>query len=350
MTNSDGAPARDDTKASVGKGLNRLRNLVLQGAAELSQPRIDSLPLSEYSVVIGPDAPLLRHRDTEEMEPLTAQSLEALAKSHSNAALDLVVLDDGCIDLSFSLPDALLPELRQIIELETSFRSPFSPDVSVAFWVAEEQKDGKWRARAAVMLRTVVDPVLTLLSEHGFTVDVVRRAGKSIGFAARPAWVGHAAASKSRSGLRGLPAGLKLSLLGAVVFCASTIAAATSDRFTLSQVSAEAETARATLAAQAQSMAGVRALDQSLALATQKLALTGKLSELLPDGVWLDQLIIDDDTVTLVGFGPSAADITRLLTSLPELSDIRFGSPVTRDNTQALERFRIVATLESATP
>ena len=66
--------------------------------------------------------------------------------------------------------------------------------------------------------------------------------------------------------------------------------------------------------------------------------------------MWLDQLIIDDDTVTLAGFGPSAAEITQMLTTLPELTDIRFASPVTRDNSQSLERFRIAATLTGAAP
>ena len=95
-------------------------------------------------------------------------------------------------------------------------------------------------------------------------------------------------------------------------------------------------------------MANANQLDASLALATDRLAMAGTLSGLLPDGVWLDQLLIDEDSITVSGFAPSAAEITRLLSTLPQLSEIQFASPVTRDNTQNLERFRISATLEGA--
>jgi len=179
-------------------------------------------------------------------------------------------------------------------------------------------------------------------------MGVVRRYGKDSVFAALPVWAGYASEPKPRRIFSGLPSMLKLSLLGAVIFCASAIAATVSGNLTQSQVAQQADAARASLAAQAQAAAGIRTLDQSLANAADKLAMTGTLSSLLPDGVWLDQLSIDDDTLTIIGFGPSAADITRILATLPQLSDIRFASPVTRDNTQSLERFRIVATLNDA--
>ena len=141
-----------------------------------------------------------------------------------------------------------------------------------------------------------------------------------------------------------------MGLLGAVIFCVSSIAALVSTTVAHGQMSDQAAAARTTLAAQAQAVAGLRTLDGALQVSTERLAMTGTLSALLPDGVWLDQLIVDEDTVTMVGFAPSAAEVTRLLTALPELTDIRFASPVTRDNTQNLERFRIAATLARAVP
>ncbi|MEP2202031.1 MAG: PilN domain-containing protein, partial [Tateyamaria sp.] len=85
-------------------------------------------------------------------------------------------------------------------------------------------------------------------------------------------------------------------------------------------------------------------LDASLAKSTEVLAVTGTLSEVLPDEVWLSQIIIDDNEVTLVGFAPSAAEVTRILSDVPNLTDIKFASPVIRDNSQEIERFRIAAT------
>ena len=60
---------------------------------------------------------------------------------------------------------------------------------------------------------------------------------------------------------------------------------------------------------------------------------------------WLEQILIENDDLTIIGSAPSAAEVTRLLSVLPAIMDIEFGSPVTRDNTQNIERFRINAKL-----
>lgn len=348
MAKSGNGQTREDAGVSYSRKLNKLRNLALQGSAELSTPSVDSIQLSEVFVSFDGTAPLLRQNGTAEAQQLTAEALEKLTAERGKMPLDIVFTDNSCIDLSFRLPDALLPELRQIIENEIQFRSPFNESVSYSFWVGEEQTDGKWRARAAVVLKSKVEDAFALMAAHGFPIGVVRRYGKDCEFAALPTWAGHDTESKPRRVFSQLPTLLKLSLVGASVFCISAIASTVSGSMTQAQVAERADAARASLAAGAQSAAGIRQLDQSLANAADRLAMTGTLSSLLPDGVWLDQLSIDDDTLTIIGFGPSAADVTRILATLPQLSDIRFASPVTRDNTQALERFRIAATMNDA--
>ncbi len=345
MSNTDDGSTAKDMGVSRGRWLNRLRNLILQGSAELAGPDVNSLPVSDHFVVFTEDGVQLRRSGTRDAVVFDDAALAKLAKEEGDIALDLVFADESCIDLSFSLPDALLPEMRQIIENEIRYRAPFQESVSYSFWVAEEQKDGKWRGRAAVVLKEPVAAVIEQLSQHGFRPGIIRRAAKGSPFAATPAWAGHDADQRPRYGLKHLPSSLKLGLLGAVILCASAAALLMSQSMTAAQTRNEADAARATLAAQAQAMATVRQLDGSIALATDKLAMAGTLSSLLPDGVWLDQLIVTDESVTLVGFAPSAADITGVLATLPQLTEIRFGSPVTRDNTQGLERFRIVAYL-----
>lgn len=345
MTQGEGSPAPEPTSKSFVRRLNKLQNLVLQGSAELAGPSVDDIPLSKRYVAFGPDGPQLRENGVSTVEVFNDDTLAALAKDDADRSLDLVFADGSCIDLSFRLPDALLPELKQIIENEVKFRSPFSEDASYAIWVGEEQVDGSWRARAAVMLKSAVDPALAQLEKHGLRVGIVRRAAKGASYAAQPEWATKQKTRTPYKVVRNLPAPLKLGAVGAAVFCASAIVSTILGNMTLNQTRTEAENARAILAAQAQSMASIQQLDASLALATDKLAMAGTLSALLPDGVWLDQLVVDDDTVTIVGFAPSAADLTRILSTLPQLEDIRFASPVTRDNSQNLERFRISATL-----
>ncbi len=335
--------------APLGQRLNRFRNLALQGAAELAAPPAFAQPRSEFYVEIGDGPPVFRRPEKPGEVEMTTENITHLAQKTGNAPIDLVFADNSCIDLKFKLPDGLLPELRQIIDNEIQFRSPFNEGASLWFWVAEELPDHRWQARAAVTLKEPVEKLLALLSEHDLPIGAVRREAKDTHFAAYPSWAGTKAANTDPKGLlKKLPATLKLSVLGALVFCISALALTIQNGFTQSRLSAQVDAARATISAQAQASAGLRSLDRAITQSTYKTALTGILSQLLPDGVWLDQLVIEDDTVTLIGFGPSAAEITRLLATLPELTDIRFASPVTRDNAQSLERFRIAATLVEA--
>ncbi|MEL7181363.1 MAG: PilN domain-containing protein [Pseudomonadota bacterium] len=348
MSRIDDAPAPGKITVPRGRRLNRLNNLALQGTAELAGPDVNTRPMSEHFVVFSEDAVQLRQGGSSEAIVFDDVALSQLTEKQGKIALDLVFADDSCIDLSFSLPDALLPEMRRIIENEIRYRAPFADDACFSFWVAEEQKDGAWRARAAVMLREPVVNVIEQLRKHGLSPGIVRRAAKGAPYAATPEWAGHGESGTPSYGTKHLPAPLKMGLLGAIGFCLAAAALLVSLTLSAGQTRADAEAAQAALAAQAQARAEVRRLDASLEQATDKLAMAGTLSALLPDGVWLDQMIVSDDTVTLVGFAPSAADITAVLATLPQLSEIRFGSPVTRDNTQNLERFRIVADLTGA--
>ncbi|MEJ8561263.1 PilN domain-containing protein [Yoonia sp. GPGPB17] len=345
MSKADDAPAANKSSVPRRRRLNRLSNLALQGTAELSGPDVNARPMSEHFVVFSEDDVQLRQGGSREATVFDDAALARLAQTAGNLTLDLVFADDSCIDLSFSLPDALLPEMRRIIENEIRYRAPFQEDACFSFWVAEEQKDGAWRARAAVMLRAPVINVIEKLRKHGLSPGIVRRAAKGAPYAATPDWAGHDDGDRPAYGTRHLPSPLKMGLLGSAAFCVAAVVLLVSLTMTAAQSRADANGAQAALATQAQEMAEIRRLDNSLAQATDKLAMVGTLSALLPDGVWLDQMIVSDDTVTLVGFAPSAAEITAVLASLPQLTEIRFGSPVTRDNSQGLERFRIIADL-----
>ncbi|MEM9211777.1 MAG: hypothetical protein AAGA63_09845, partial [Pseudomonadota bacterium] len=62
---------------------------------------------------------------------------------------------------------------------------------------------------------------------------------------------------------------------------------------------------------------------------------------------WLQQIDIDSQVMTVSGFGPSGADVTRILSGFSGLVEVGFASPLTRDNTQNIERFRIGAELRA---
>ncbi|KIT15870.1 PilN domain-containing protein [Jannaschia aquimarina] len=349
MTDSAGTAGSRvlDVPGSPRRWLTRLRNLITQGLILAHDAPSDDRPLSEIYIEIADHGPRLRDAQSDISPPLDDGALADLSAAGIRD-VDLVFAGESCLEISFGLPDAPLHELRAMIESEIQYRSPFSADASVSFWTAEEKPDGRWRITAAVTLRAPTMDLVARLARHGLAVGTVRWNGGTKTFAARPDWTQERTEGKEmgwKAALRGLSPVWKATVIGVAMLNLSAMLLLAQTTFRHSAVSQQADKARLELSRTAQATATLRALGDARAMSTERLALTGVLADLLPDGVWLDQLLIEDVTVTLVGFGPSAAEVTRLLTSLPQITDIRFGSPVTRDNSQGLERFRILATL-----
>ena len=64
----------------------------------------------------------------------------------------------------------------------------------------------------------------------------------------------------------------------------------------------------------------------------QKLRLLEQLTKLLPDGTWLQELHISEDTVEIYGFSGRAADLVPPLENSPYFTQVEFTAPITRDN------------------
>jgi len=79
----------------------------------------------------------------------------------------------------------------------------------------------------------------------------------------------------------------------------------------------------------------------------RKLHLLQQLTKLLPDGTWLQQLQISEDTVEIFGFSNHAAELVPPLENSPYFSQVEFTAPITRDN-QSREVFRIRMRLKQA--
>ena len=79
----------------------------------------------------------------------------------------------------------------------------------------------------------------------------------------------------------------------------------------------------------------------------QKLHLLQQLTKLLPDGTWLQELHISEDTVEINGYSNHAADLVPPLENSPYFTQVEFTAPITRDN-QNREVFRIRMRLKQA--
>jgi Tfp pilus assembly protein PilN len=79
----------------------------------------------------------------------------------------------------------------------------------------------------------------------------------------------------------------------------------------------------------------------------QKLHMLQELTKLLPDGTWLQELHISEDTVEINGFSDHAAQLVPPLENSPYFTQVEFTAPITRDN-QNREVFRIRMRLKQA--
>ncbi len=264
--------------------------------------------------------------------------------------LDLIFQGRSALDLSFTIPNGPFNDLEAMIDTELAYRSPFQRDQCVWFWKARETESMDWQVDAAIVLNTSVDWVLDALKENRKTINLARREAVdgTTKLAVYPSWLVplRRTADKPTVGesLRQIPPSLRLPITALVILLISTIALTVVQSARQSDISVQATAANAEISQRAAAEAKTRALRELRDIGKARLVLVGSLAGSLPDDVWLEQVSIEDDRLTLTGYGPSAADVTRILSTLEALTDIQFGSPVTRDNSQNLERFRIDAT------
>ena len=79
----------------------------------------------------------------------------------------------------------------------------------------------------------------------------------------------------------------------------------------------------------------------------QKLHILEQLTKLLPDGTWLQELHVTEDTVEINGYSNHAAELVPPLENSPYFTQVEFTAPITRDN-QNREVFRIRMRLKQA--
>lgn len=347
MTEQTGGVVLERRGLSIGPWLTYVRALLSQSASQLVQT--DDLPKDRcvFFIEMGHRKPRVRAQGEEDWVDLTEKALPVLADAARSGHVDLVLTDNACIDLTFDVPPGPLPEVSRMIDAEILYRSPFAENAALAIWEAHEAATGGWTVTAALTLEEPVQEVVAQLDAFNLKVASVIRMSETGTLRAAPPWIKKAttAAPAPLAIWRSLSPALKAAMAGALLFALSATAHWGSTLMQSWSLSDAARSAQNELRATAAASARLRGLDASLAQSTEVLALTGTLSGVLPDDTWLDQIIIDGTEVTLVGFAPSAAEVTRILTDLPILEDIKFASPVIRDNSQSIERFRIAATL-----
>ncbi|MFQ1699192.1 PilN domain-containing protein [Loktanella agnita] len=353
MTKSSDASATTSATQRSVNTLTKLRNLASAALAALDAAAQFKPKAPPPQIVINDDGFAVALDD--EMTQFSDRSaLAAQLAALPERRLDIVFAGRSALDLNFTVPNGPFRDVEAMIDSELAFRSPFQRDQCRWFWVAHETDNGDWQVQAAIVLNTSIDWVLDAFSAHKKQVSTARRhaADGSPRLTVHPDWAtgkaSHTDLSKPAHIWRTIPRVLRLPVISFMLLAVSTLVCVVAQSVRYNDAENRAVAANATISRLAASQAATRALQDTRMAGNAKLALLGNLAVLLPDGVWLEQIAIEDDRLTITGYGPSAAEVTRLLATLDGLAEIEFGSPVTRDNTQNLERFRINATLTGA--
>ena len=347
MTSPPGASQPGNGPSGAAQKLRKVQNLLAASFEELAVPPARTL-MPEPTCLMLRDGAFVVKTPAEETSFATAEDAVEHLRTLAPLALDIVFDGRSCLDMTFKLPNVPLHELRAMVETEITFRSPFDAEKSVSFWEGREDADGAWAIRAAVALKAPLTPILQAITAKELKVSTVRRTLAEGGFAARPGWINTGRAG-IRSGILGtfarIPSPWRAPLAGMAVFAASFIALTLSQAIEHSAAEAKVESLRTEIAQVARARAAANDFAGTQADSTRRATLVAELTALLPDGTWLEQMSVEGAEITITGYGPSAAEVTRLLSSEAGLADVRYGSPVTRDNSQNLERFRILANL-----
>ncbi len=346
MTDQTGGMTLESKGFSPAPRIMWARVLLSQSAAQMVARDAVPADRSDFFVELGADAPVIRVLGEDDAVPFEAATLGVVAERLDANGIDLVLTDESSIDLTFDVPPGLLPEVRQMIDTELQYRSPFAEGAALAIWEAFEAPSGGWTVKAALTLKDPVEKLVAALDAQNISVGSVIAEADGTTLRTLPPWQANADDATSPFAVFGaLSAPMKAALAGAAIFALSATAYWGQTTLKDWSLTSEASLAQNELRNTVAAATRLRGLDASLAMSTEILALTGEMSKLLPDEVFLDQLIVDNTEVTFVGFAPSAAEVTRIMSTLPTLTDIKFASPVIRDNSQSIERFRIAATL-----
>lgn len=329
------------------KGLRGL-NIIRQGWGELFAISAHVLAQPISSIIIENDRFQLRSAANKLIKTVERDRInDTTFLAWKGRNIDLHFSDENCIDMEFTIPNGPLSDLEKMIEAQIRMNSPFDAADCYSFWKARETEAGDWVVQAAIILREHVSPLLTCLKNNNAKIWSVNRTTDSVSFSAHPGWLEDLELSASQN--VGIFRLIPVVILPLFLCFAAVVASYAMSSVMVQRKQAALESSKAEqdgrFASYARLERLVRELRDAELESINTLALLGYFSEVLPDKVWLNQMVVEDGTVTMTGYAPSAAELTRLLSEAPHLKNVRFVSPVSRDNTQGVERFRIAADL-----
>lgn len=253
------------------------------------------------------------------------------------------------------LPAGAEAELREILAHRLDVLTPWSADQAVFdVEVSRVREDGRLEVTVAVAPRARVEQLRSRLDELGIAIERVDVGELDDQPVPRFDLLAGERGPRRPTVLLALIGVLAAAALAGLVVAGSEIHAR-------SVVLAERERVANALAERLADLPALRtrleALRTEVGLVAERLrttpsalAVLEELSRALPDEVFLSELQLARDRLSVTGYGPSAAPLVPLLEDLPSLEDVRFNAPSTRAAApgfegarREVERFALVA-------
>lgn len=296
---------------------------------------------------------LLLRKEGAENEELGRYYLQALAESSlleqlGKAKNKLKVLrlpSNKVLAKTLTLPMAAEANLRQIIVFDLDRLTPFAPDkIYYDIYVLNRQPDTRRiQVRFIAVLRTVVNGYLERLAEINVVPDVIESAGES-GINLLPA---ERQPKPNRLVLR-----TQWALVGLCLLLLATAFAV--PLLQQRQVVIELMPKVAAVQQQAEAVIALRdELDRVLASSqfliekhrqhAAAIDIVNELTTILPDGTWVEHLIIKGGEIQVRGQSQEASALIALVESSAYFANAAFRSPVIADRRTGRDRFFLAA-------
>ena len=254
-----------------------------------------------------------------------------------------------------NLPLSTEERLADVLKFEMDRFTPFEHG-QVYFAHKVTRRDAgtaQMTVQLVVVLRSLVDQVLTALDECGLEVSAITMAGDKSG-ANADLWNLLPMERRPRSDLRKRSLPLSLTAASAVLLMGALTLPLLHQQSVLRALEQEIETVRPAAMAVAETKDLITALQQQQGFfANQRLAsptivsLMNEVTRVIPDNTWLVRFEVRGSTLRLQGESESASSLIALLEASDLVEDAAFSSPVTKNPRTGNDRFVIEGRVQS---
>lgn len=276
---------------------------------------------------------------TVELGPQPATAL----RSRIDGDVVLEIAQSEVLHAEIALPKASRNTLRKALRYEIGGLSPLGPDEVYYDFSARQNGHGQSVVDIRIVSRALVDATVALCQAANLKVGEIRLAGMAVDWREFPVdrvaylrliWRRHTLAILSLLNL----ALMCLVLAGAYSRVESQTAAILNQMQAAQSQAQQVETMSARIAAARASQRFFVAQQNGPAL----IAVLADLSEILPQGTWLERLELHGSKIELAGRSRSATGLLAILERSGRFANAKFIAPVTRQSDD-VERFELSA-------